>query len=99
MGYSAEHREDAPGESPTDQAADAAFVAIDARLRALGFDPERAGSLVMVGVADGRPAHSTVAANLPGEVTPERMLEFAVMQLSLLAAECGVKLVIQSVSN
>lgn len=95
----AESHRDAPGESPTDQAANAAFDAIEERLRELGYDTNRSAAIVMVGLGDGQPAHATVAAHMPGDPTPERMLDFAVMQIGLLAAECGLEVVLRSVSN
>lgn len=95
----AEHTFGGPGASETDQAADAAFAAIDARLTELGIDSETAFALVMIMLPDGKLAHATVAANMPGEPSADAMLDHAVIQLSMLAAECGKRLVVLPAGN
>lgn len=84
---------DRPGDSVTDLAAAAAFEAIDDSLRVQGLDPHRAYAIVMVMVPNGDPLNATVAANMPGPNTAEAMLEHALRQLDVIAAECGVTIV------
>jgi hypothetical protein len=85
---------DRPCDSATDRAANAAFDAIDDSLRVEGIDPRWSYAVVMVMVPNGDPLNATVAANMPGPKTAEAMLNHALTQLQVIAAECGVTIVV-----
>lgn len=82
-----------PGDHLTDLAAAAAFTASDDVLTAGGANPKRAFTVVMVTIPDGDPNNSTVAGSLPdGDTSIEHLLDHALTQLQVLAAECGVRI-------
>lgn len=86
-------------ESLTDQAADAAFRTIEAKIEELGGDRRQVWAMAFVVLGGAGPANSTVAASFPVDVTPALMLEVAVQQLELVAAECGKRLVLTNAGN
>lgn len=94
-----EHNFDGPGQSSTDQAANAAFDAIEGKLTELGEDATRAYAVVMVLVPDGQPRNATVAGHMPGAVSSEDLLEHCVSQLSLVALECGREIRLHPIGN
>lgn len=65
-----------------------------------GYDTDRAFLVVMAVMPTGRVEDSSIAAHLgTGPVDARKLLDHVLQQMGPVARECGVQIVVQSVSN